>query len=127
MLIINFWHSMLSPIFFCWGCTIDGIFANNYLLLFSPDQYTYRFRKWSWKKNIPTAKKRAMLDKVEARSALGKRTNLEYNDRPVDKNKLLRMVKQDNKCDITLNPGGDSRLTMRHLFPNFSSQFGAGV
>lgn len=52
---------------------------------------------------------------------------MEYCDRPVDKKKLLRMVKQDNKRDIVLNPQGDSRRTMQQLFPSFSSQFGVGV
>ena len=68
-----------------------------------------------------------MLDQTEARSVLGKRTALEYNGRPVDTNKLHRMVKQDNKRDIALNPRDDSRRTMQLLFPEFSSQFKPGM
>jgi hypothetical protein len=79
------------------------------------------------KKNIPTPKKREMLDKTEERSTQGKRTALEFNGRPVDKNKLDRMVRQDNKRDITLNPRDDSKRTMQQLFPNFGSQFGPGM
>jgi hypothetical protein len=68
-----------------------------------------------------------MLDKIEERGSQGKRTALEYGDRPVDRNKLLRMVKQDNKRDIILNPREDSKRTMQQLFPSFGSHFGAGM
>ncbi|KAI9701750.1 MAG: hypothetical protein M1820_006378 [Bogoriella megaspora] len=58
------------------------------------NQYKYHFKKWSWSKNVPAAKKEKILKIGQTRAASGKSTAAVYKGKQVDKGKLRRQAKK---------------------------------
>ncbi|KAF2101321.1 hypothetical protein NA57DRAFT_53297 [Rhizodiscina lignyota] len=60
-------------------------------------QYKYRFNKWGWKKNIPTTKKKAILEFSQSSAQSGNLRAVKYKGRPVEPKKLRRYVRSFQK------------------------------
>ena len=74
----------------------------------SESQYKYHFRKWGWKKNIPAAKKNAIIGRGQTRAALGKSTVATFKGKQVDPKKLRRQAKEEARKGFALKPTSDS-------------------
>ncbi|KAI9891762.1 MAG: hypothetical protein M1814_002512 [Vezdaea aestivalis] len=67
-------------------------------------QYKTQFGKWKLKKNIPTNKKRAIVDSIQTRAALGKASVSKYKGQDVPGHKLRRFLKNEKRSDLIQRP-----------------------
>ncbi|KAL9608829.1 MAG: hypothetical protein Q9167_006347 [Letrouitia subvulpina] len=70
-------------------------------------QYRYRFKKWGWKKNIPSRKKAKMCDIRQNRAKAGKQTSLEHEGKIVEVKRLRRYLKETTRRDVAQKDIGD--------------------
>ncbi|CAO2655582.1 Nn.00g043850.m01.CDS01 [Neocucurbitaria sp. VM-36] len=75
-------------------------------------QYKHHFKKWQWKKNIPTSEKKEIKKRLESRARAGKRgTDITFEGRPVELHKMRRYMKKEARNsaqDITLEKPFDT-------------------
>jgi len=57
-------------------------------------QYKWQFKKWGWKKSIPSAKKARLLEIGHRRARQGNDTSITYQGRTLDAKKLLRYARR---------------------------------
>lgn len=78
----------------------DAMRAEYFLFLCSEPQYKRRFGTWKLRKNISTAKKTAIYEKLHTRAQLGKSSLVTYKGQDVDPGKFRRLVKTKKRQSV---------------------------
>ena len=76
----------------------------------SESQYKYQFKKWNWKKSVPSSKKAQIVELGQKRASIGKSTVAVYKGKQVDPRKLRRYVKGAYRKPGSLVAGPSNRL-----------------
>ncbi|KAI9660396.1 MAG: hypothetical protein M1821_009746 [Bathelium mastoideum] len=85
-------------------------------------QYKYRFlKKWGWKKNVPEAKKKQIVERSQSRASIGKSTTATYKGKPVDPKKLRRQIKGSYRASGSLVFGARSSIDSHDSQVNLST------
>jgi hypothetical protein len=59
------------------------------------NQYKYHFKKWGWRRSLPTKKKETLSSQLQSRAAAGKlSSSMTYQGRPVDQKQIRRYLKE---------------------------------
>ncbi|KAF1955045.1 hypothetical protein CC80DRAFT_475126 [Byssothecium circinans] len=65
------------------------------------NQYKYHFKKWKWKRNIPSQKKASIATQLESRAQAGKMTGaITFQGRPVEMHKIRRHLKNSVRTKV---------------------------
>ncbi|KAF2644412.1 hypothetical protein P280DRAFT_504011 [Massarina eburnea CBS 473.64] len=65
------------------------------------NQYKYHFKKWNWKRNIPSQKKASIATQLESRAKMGKTAStISFKGRPVEMHKIRRHLKNTSRANL---------------------------
>ena len=95
----------------------------NKVIVGSTDKY--HFKKWKWKKNLPSKAKSAIATQLQTRAAAGKSsTAITFQGRPVDSKKIRRHLKEAARKDIVLRCDLGNSETSQQILSGPTLPFG---